>query len=231
MGSVFCSSFTPFLTLSVSLPPCFFCSLALPRPIWEDSAETQEATWRKGPLKAPAWELCLAVKAGGMAVLLWQCTFSSAMKHEASWAGMYFPLCCEGKKHMRRKYSCSRALLPSVQRSTWGGRTGTERENQEESIGGLGRDEGKRGKLQMERRSSLCMHKCYLKICLARERANSLTLWDCISWVPVIVPPESAAFHSSSIMCVFLPHSPRLFSILWPQAEQDIALSICLSNV
>lgn len=46
----------------------------------------------------------------------------------------------------------------------------------------------------------------------------------------VIVLPESTAFHSSSIICVFLPRSSELFSILWPQAEQDIALSICLSN-
>lgn len=80
---------------------------------------------------------------------------------------MYFPLCCEGKEQMRRKYSCSRALLPSVQLKHVKGETDTEREIQEE-YGRLGR----RGKLQMERKSSLC----YLKICLARARANSLKL-------------------------------------------------------
>lgn len=68
----------------------------------------------------------------------------------------------------------------------------------------------------MERKSFLYVHKCHLKICLARARTNILKIQDCISWVPVIVPPERAAFHSSSILCVFLPHS---------SASSDLKLS------
>lgn len=84
---------------------------------------------------------------------------------------MYFPLCCEGKEQMRRKYSCSRALLPSVQLEHMRGETDAEREIQEENMGGWG---GARGEEESYKWRGKAL--CYLKICLERARANSLKL-------------------------------------------------------
>lgn len=90
---------------------------------------------------------------------------------------MYFPLCCEGKEQMRRKYSCSRALLPPVQPEHLRGED-LRRKRFRKRVWevGEGRGEERRGKLQMGKKSSICMHRCYSKICLAGARANSLKL-------------------------------------------------------
>lgn len=131
MGSVFCSSFAPFFTLYFSL--CFFCPLAPPSPIWERSAEAQEAVRkRRGPLRVfglcvlptacPAWEPCPQERQEG-----WQrCrggTCSGTVPFRGLRSTRQAELACtfpsagagEGKEHARRKYSCCRALLPSVQ--------------------------------------------------------------------------------------------------------------------
>lgn len=126
----------------------------------------------------------------------------STRQAELAWT---FPSAGAGqrKEHVRRKYSCSGALLPSVRwEHVRGGQTqkGSFRKR-------VWENRGDRGKLRMERKSFLYVHKCYLNICLAGTRASILEIWDCISGVFLMVPWESAAFHSSSIMCVFLPPS------------------------
>lgn len=221
MGSVFCFSFTPFSTLSL-----FLLSTSSSKP---NLGGWCRDPWGRIKKKKSSQSLGLgalpSVKVGGMAVHFFKCCKA---RGQLSWH-VLSPLLWgeEADEEEIQLFQSTSALCPA---GACEGGGPTQRDSGRE-YGRVGRGEGRRRKLQMGKKSSLCMHKCYLKICLARARANSLRLWDFISWAPVIVLPESAAFRSSSIMCVILPHSSRLFSILWPQAEQDIALSFCLSNV
>jgi len=138
----------PFFTLFLPFP--LSRGSAPPSPVWELSAEAQEAaSKRRGPLgvcvasaryprRAPlgavpwakaGWRCCLEGSAPAAQL-------SRAVKHEAGCAGVYFPLrrsrqgegACEEEIGLLRSTS---ALQSAGARE---GRTGAEREIQEESM-------------------------------------------------------------------------------------------------
>lgn len=157
----------------------------------------------------------------------WQCrcrgTRSGSASFQVLWSTRQAELACtfpsagagEGKEHARRKYSCSRALLSSVQREhVQGGQRqkGRFRKRVWERIGG-----GQRKAANGEEKLFICAQLSF-KDLFSKARANILKVQDRISWVPVIVPPESTAFHSSSIMCVCL-------TLIGSSASSDLKLS------
>lgn len=130
--------FPLFLLSTSSSKPNLGVQCEGPRPR-EKEEVLSESVW---PLHVTHSVPCLgalpSIKAGGMAVqlwrdLLWQRTFLSAVKHEAGWAGMYFPLRQSGRgegacKEEIQLFQSTSALCAVGARE---GRTDAEREIQE----------------------------------------------------------------------------------------------------
>lgn len=126
---MFCSLFAPFFTLS-AFPSLLLASssksgLRAQCRVLRGHVKKKEVLSESGlcmlPIVCPAWEP--SIKAGGRAALLWRDP-SGSTPFPALWSTRQAELVCtfpsagvgKGKELVRRKYSCSRALLPSVRR-------------------------------------------------------------------------------------------------------------------